>query len=73
MSLSTDPPQVCHGNGATINDSRNEAVLTALRTLSKLGLDASATSEKEKPSTLPSENDIHDKVKKDVSNQVIDK
>lgn len=39
VSLSTDPPQVCHGNGATIAASRNQAALRALRTLSKLGLD----------------------------------
>ncbi|XP_014208195.1 double-stranded RNA-binding protein Staufen homolog 2 isoform X2 [Copidosoma floridanum] len=40
VSLSTDPPQVCHGHGPTKNASRDQAALTALRTLSKMGLDS---------------------------------
>lgn len=46
MSLSTNPPQVCHGHGPTKNASRDQAALTALRTLSKLGLDSVTNSQK---------------------------
>ncbi|XP_043283859.1 double-stranded RNA-binding protein Staufen homolog 2 isoform X2 [Venturia canescens] len=71
VSLSTDPPQVCHGSGSTVNESRNQAVLTALRTLGKLGLDTSAKPEKE---ILPDDAiEIHDQTKKVVINQPIDK
>ncbi|XP_032689365.1 double-stranded RNA-binding protein Staufen homolog 2 [Odontomachus brunneus] len=48
VSLSTDPPQVCHGNGATIAASRNQAALRALRTLTKLGLDNAANAQAKK-------------------------
>lgn len=48
VSLSTDPPQVCHGNGATIAASRNQAALRALRTLTKLGLDNTANAQTKK-------------------------
>ncbi|KAL7299733.1 hypothetical protein TKK_0007483 [Trichogramma kaykai] len=40
VSLSTDPPQVCHGHGPTKTASRDQAALTALRNLSKMGLDS---------------------------------
>lgn len=39
MTLSTDPPQLCHGSGNKIEESQDEASLTALRLLSELGLD----------------------------------
>lgn len=48
VSLNTDPPQVCHGNGATITASRNQAALRALRTLTKLGLDNAANAQTKK-------------------------
>lgn len=39
VTLSTDPPQLCHGSGNKIEESQDEASLTALRLLSELGLD----------------------------------
>ncbi|XP_058795500.1 double-stranded RNA-binding protein Staufen homolog 2 isoform X2 [Phymastichus coffea] len=53
VSLSTDPPQVCHGHGPTINASRDQAALTALRTLTKMGLDSvtNSNSKKDKPNS----------------------
>lgn len=39
VSLSTNPPHVSHGAGPTIDDSHDQACLTALRALAKLGLD----------------------------------
>ncbi|XP_076282805.1 double-stranded RNA-binding protein Staufen [Lasioglossum baleicum] len=48
VTLNTDPPQVCHGNGPTRNASRNQAALKALRTLSKLGLDNASNSQTKK-------------------------
>ncbi|VEN64007.1 unnamed protein product [Callosobruchus maculatus] len=39
VSLGTNPPQVCHGEGATTDASHEKAALEALRVLSELGLD----------------------------------
>ena len=40
MSLSTTPPQVSHGAGATVEASHDVAAVSALRSLAELGLDA---------------------------------
>ncbi|CAG2054392.1 unnamed protein product, partial [Timema podura] len=40
VSLSTEPPQVCHGAGSTTDASHDQAALTALRALSEMGLDS---------------------------------
>jgi len=39
VSLSTNPPQVSHGAGATLEGSHNNAAHTALRSLASTGLD----------------------------------
>ncbi|XP_044741364.1 double-stranded RNA-binding protein Staufen homolog 2 isoform X2 [Chrysoperla carnea] len=39
LSLSTDPPQVCHGAGDSTDESHDQAALSALRVLSEMGLD----------------------------------
>ncbi|KAF5289278.1 hypothetical protein FQR65_LT11899 [Abscondita terminalis] len=39
VSLSTSPPQVCHGEGPTTDMSHEKAALEALTVLSELGLD----------------------------------
>jgi len=39
VSLSTNPPQVSHGSGPSIDASHDMAALTALKALSELGLD----------------------------------
>lgn len=49
VSLSTDPPQVCHGSGATTDLSHDQAALTALRALSEMGLDSVTPVKKETP------------------------
>ena len=49
MSLSTNPPQVSHGAGMTIEASHDAAALTALRSLSKYGLDHVTGTEKKDP------------------------
>lgn len=49
VSLSTDPPQVCHGSGATTDLSHDQAALTALRALSEMGLDSVTAVKKETP------------------------
>ncbi|XP_054267450.1 double-stranded RNA-binding protein Staufen homolog 2-like isoform X2 [Macrosteles quadrilineatus] len=54
VSLSTDPPQVCHGSGLTTELSHDQAALTALRALSEMGLD-SVTPMKKEPPTNPSD------------------
>ncbi len=47
MSLSTNPPQVSHGSGVTLDASHDQAALTALRALAELGID-SVANEKDK-------------------------
>ncbi|XP_053674984.1 maternal effect protein staufen [Anopheles nili] len=37
--LSTEPPQLCHGSGASLQESHDEAARGALEILSKIGLD----------------------------------
>uniref|UniRef100_A0A182XYW2 DRBM domain-containing protein n=1 Tax=Anopheles stephensi TaxID=30069 RepID=A0A182XYW2_ANOST len=37
--LSTEPPQLCHGSGASLQESHDAAALGALEMLSKIGLD----------------------------------
>ncbi|XP_050076153.1 double-stranded RNA-binding protein Staufen homolog [Anopheles maculipalpis] len=37
--LSTEPPQLCHGNGASLQESHDAAARGALEMLSKIGLD----------------------------------
>nr|CAH7764588.1 unnamed protein product [Callosobruchus chinensis] len=49
VSLGTNPPQVCHGEGATTDASHEKAALEALRVLSELGLDIALG--KENPTT----------------------
>jgi len=44
VSLSTTPPQVCHGEGPTIEASHEKASLEALNVLSEMGLDNNAPS-----------------------------
>lgn len=39
VSLGTNPPQVCHGEGPTTEASHEKAALEALKVLSELGLD----------------------------------
>ncbi|KAL1464668.1 hypothetical protein WDU94_004295 [Cyamophila willieti] len=39
-NLSTSPPQVCTGVGATIEQSQNEAAISALKFLSDMGLES---------------------------------
>ncbi|XP_030746338.1 double-stranded RNA-binding protein Staufen homolog 2-like isoform X3 [Sitophilus oryzae] len=39
VSLTTNPPQVCHGEGPSIENSHEKAALEALKVLSELGLD----------------------------------
>lgn len=42
VSLNTNPPQVCHGEGPTTEASHEKASLEALNVLSELGLDTIA-------------------------------
>lgn len=47
VSLGTNPPQVCHGEGSTTDASHEKAALEALKVLSELGLDIVASPVKE--------------------------
>ncbi|XP_037793794.1 double-stranded RNA-binding protein Staufen homolog 1-like [Penaeus monodon] len=47
VSLSTSPPHVSHGAGPTIDDSHDQACLTALRALAKMGLDTVTAAKQE--------------------------
>ena len=39
VSLTTNPPQVSHGNGVSLEDSHDMAAMNALRALAETGLD----------------------------------
>lgn len=39
VNLTTDPPHMSHGNGSSVDESRDRAALKALSVLSELGLD----------------------------------
>lgn len=39
VTLSTDPPQMSHGSGSSVDESRDHAAMKALSVLSELGLD----------------------------------
>lgn len=39
ITLNTEPPQLCHGSGKTLEASHDQAALTTLNLLSELGLD----------------------------------
>lgn len=39
ITMSTDPPQLCHGAGISTESSHDQAAITALNMLSALGLD----------------------------------
>lgn len=39
VSLSTNPPEVSHGSGATLEEAHNQAAIQALQHLSNSGLD----------------------------------
>ncbi|KAJ8979892.1 hypothetical protein NQ317_017515 [Molorchus minor] len=54
VSLSTNPPQVCHGEGPTTEASHEKAALEALKVLSELGLDIAPN---KNGSTAPSPSD----------------
>lgn len=47
VSLSTNPPQVSHGAGSTLDASHDQAALTALQALAELGIDTVTEVKKE--------------------------
>ncbi|XP_015605525.1 double-stranded RNA-binding protein Staufen homolog 2 isoform X2 [Cephus cinctus] len=74
VSLNTDPPQVCHGHGPTKNASRDQAALTALRTLSKLGLDSVTNSQNKKDKGASGDGiHVNNQVKNNILNGATDK
>lgn len=74
VSLNTDPPQVCHGKGATIAASRNQAALKALHTLTKLGLDNTTNVQTKKDKGAPGDGiHISIQVKNNIMDGAIDK
>ncbi|XP_033210208.1 double-stranded RNA-binding protein Staufen homolog 2 isoform X2 [Belonocnema kinseyi] len=74
VSLSTDPPQVCHGHGATKTASQDQAALTALRTLSKLGLDSVTNSQNKKDKGATGDGiHVNHQVKNNIINGSMDK
>lgn len=70
VTLGTDPPQVCHGNGESIIASRNQAALRALRNLSKLGLDNASNGTQVKKDKGASGDGIH--INMQVKNNMMD-
>ncbi|XP_051157811.1 double-stranded RNA-binding protein Staufen homolog 2 isoform X2 [Leptopilina boulardi] len=74
VSLNTDPPQVCHGHGATKAASQDQAALTALRTLSKLGLDSVTNSQNKKDKGAAGDGiHVNNQVKNNIINGAMDK
>lgn len=75
VSLNTHPPQVCHGHGPTTSASRDQAARTALRTLSKLGLDSVTSTQNNKQEKDDASDAIHinTQTKTNLLNQAIDK
>lgn len=75
VSLNTHPPQVCHGHGPTTSASRDQAARTALRTLSKLGLDSVTNTQNNKQEITQTTDAIHinTQTKTNMINQAIDK
>ncbi|KAF7997423.1 hypothetical protein HCN44_005994 [Aphidius gifuensis] len=75
VSLNTHPPQVCHGHGPTTSASRDQAARTALRTLSKLGLDSVTSTQNNKQEKNDASDAIHinTQTKTNMLNQAIDK
>lgn len=56
VSLSTNPPQVCHGEGPTTDLSHEKAALEALTVLSELGLDNVTPTKENNPETVHGNN-----------------
>lgn len=50
-SLTTDPPQMFHGSGNSLDASKDQAALSALQTISELGLDNIKTPKAQTSST----------------------
>lgn len=58
VSLSTNPPQVSHGAGPTIDASHDQAALTALRALAELGIDT-VTDNKQDSTSIAAGDGLH--------------